>query len=576
MNEGLRQYGVLVKTLLRNNFYNLLRARRNRVKTSKDRAKSAGLAVAAVFGVLAFVIFEITIAFSLASSAFNSGLYDEVVYVFLTAAQLIVFFFGILTVTGNLYFSKDNAILAPMPFRRSVVFSAKFTVAYLGELFISAVFVVPTTVTVGVVAAASGIAFPWYYYPLCAVAALVAPIVPLLLISFLSVPLMRLAAVFKRHKVGQALAMTVLYGAFIALYFAMIIGLNANDPGESLSGGAVDAIRVIKEIGVLNLPLVALMTGINLTLDGVITALCVSLGVVALIALTFFVGAFVSFAGEESYSGGARRKRKNKTAYEFASAPAGAKRSVYFAFLVKEFKTLVNTPVLLMNVILTLVLPAVMMVFFRFVYSGGEEFDTFTVDGINMLVVGMITYVCFLVCASSNPVSSIGFSREGKNLLYLKTLPVSAKVIVYSKLAFATIVSVISAIFMAVAFPFCTGIYNPVAVTLFPLLMLTGSFASNCMLLYNDLRNPNYTWNNISEISKNNKRLVKPMLLNLAVGLVYAVFACVLGALKVGGNAYGVSGIFFGAALVPPIIISVLAFGKLTAEPQKLFDEIGG
>ena len=150
MNEGLRQYGVLVKTLLRNNFYNLLRARRNRVKTSKDRAKSAGLAVAAVFGVLAFVIFEITIAFSLASSAFNSGLYDEVVYVFLTAAQLIVFFFGILTVTGNLYFSKDNAILAPMPFRRSVVFSAKFTVAYLGELFISAVFVVPTTVTVGV------------------------------------------------------------------------------------------------------------------------------------------------------------------------------------------------------------------------------------------------------------------------------------------------------------------------------------------------------------------------------------------------------------------------------------------
>ena len=111
---------------------------------------------------------------------------------------------------------------------------------------------------------------------------------------------------------------------------------------------------------------------------------------------------------------------------------------------------------------------------------------------------------------------------------------------------------------------------------MFPLLMLAGSFASNCMLLYNDLKNPNYTWNNISEISKNNKRLVKPMLLNLAVGLVYAVFACVLGALKVGGNAYAVTGIFFGAALVPPIIIAVLAFGKLTAEPQKLFDEIGG
>lgn len=574
MNEGFRQYGVLLKALVRNNLYNLLRARRNRIKTSKDRAKSAGLAAAVVFGILAFVFFEVMIAFSLASSAFKSGLYDEVIYVFLTAAQLIVFFFGILTVTSNLYFSKDNAILAPMPFRRSVVFSAKFTVAYFGELFISALFVIPTTVTVGVVAV-SGFPFPWYYYPLCVAAAFVAPIVPLILISFVSVPLMRLAAVFKRHKVGQALAMTVLYGTFIALYFAMIIGFNANDPGESLSGGAVDAIRVVKEIGILNLPLVALMTGVKLTSDGVIAAVCVSLGVAALIALTFAAGAFVSFTSEEGSAAGARRKRKSITVFEAASTP-GAKRSVYSAFLVKEFKTLLNTPVLLMNVILTLVLPAVMMVFFRLVYSGGEEFDMFTVDGVNMLVLGMITYVCFLVCGSSNPVSSIGFSREGKNLLYLKTLPVSAKVIVYSKLAFATAVSVISVIFMAVAFPFCTGIYNPVAIVLFPILMLAGSFASNCMLLFNDLKNPNYTWNNISEISKNNKRLVKPMLLNLLIGLAYAVLACVLGSLKAGGNAYGVLGIFFGVSVVPPIIISVLAFGKLTADPQKFFDEIGG
>lgn len=575
MKEVFRQYGVLVRTLVRNNLFNLLRARRNRIRSSKDRAKSVGIAVAAIFGTIAFVAFEVGIALSLASSAFKSGLYDEVIYVFLTAAQLIVFFFGILTVTSNLYFSKDNAILAPMPFRKSVVFSAKFTVAYFGELFISALFVVPTTVTVGIVADLSGFAFPWYYYPLCAIAALVAPIVPLAIISLISVPLMRLAAIFKRHKVGQALAMTVLYGVFIALYFAMIIGLNSTEPGEMLGGGAVSALKTIKEVGVMNLPLVALMTGLKLPTEGILIACGVAAGVLALLALTFFVGTFFSLASEEGYARSAGGKRKKRSTFDSARIP-GAKRSAYSAFLIKEFKTLFNTPVLLMNVILTLVLPAVMMVFFRFVYSGGEEFEMFTVDGVNMMVVGMITYVCFLVCSSSNPVSSIGFSREGKNLLYLKTLPVSAKVIVYSKLAFATIVSVVSAIFMAVAFPFCTGIYNPVAIVLFPLLMLAGSFASNCMLLYNDLKNPNYTWNNISEISKNNKRLVKPMLLNLAVGLVYAVFACVLGALKVGGNAYAVTGIFFGAALVPPIIIAVLAFGKLTAEPQKLFDEIGG
>ena len=206
MKEVFRQYGVLVRTLVRNNLFNLLRARRNRIRSSKDRAKSVGIAVAAIFGTIAFVAFEVGIALSLASSAFKSGLYDEVIYVFLTAAQLIVFFFGILTVTSNLYFSKDNAILAPMPFRKSVVFSAKFTVAYFGELFISALFVVPTTVTVGIVADLSGFAFPWYYYPLCAIAALVAPIVPLAIISLISVPLMRLAAKFKRRSIGQGTA----------------------------------------------------------------------------------------------------------------------------------------------------------------------------------------------------------------------------------------------------------------------------------------------------------------------------------------------------------------------------------
>ena len=39
---------------------------------------------------------------------------------------------------------------------------------------------------------------------------------------------------------------------------------------------------------------------------------------------------------------------------------------------------------------------------------------------------------------------------------------------------------------------------------------LMGIFA-NSMLLYSDLKNPNYTWNNISEITKNNKRIMKPM-----------------------------------------------------------------
>ena len=318
MKEVFRQYGVLVRTLVRNNLFNLLRARRNRIRSSKDRAKSVGIAVAAIFGIVAFVAFEVGIALSLASSAFKSGLYDEVIYVFLTAAQLIVFFFGILTVTSNLYFSKDNAILAPMPFRKSVVFSAKFTVAYFGELFISALFVIPTTVTVGIVADLSGFAFPWYYYPLCAIAALVAPIVPLAIISLISVPLMRLAAIFKRHKVGQALAMTVLYGVFIALYFAMIIGLNSTEPGEMLGGGAVSALKTIKEVGVMNLPLVALMTGLKLPTEGILIACGVAAGVLALLALTFFVGTFFSLASEEGYARSAGGKRKSRSTFDSA------------------------------------------------------------------------------------------------------------------------------------------------------------------------------------------------------------------------------------------------------------------
>ena len=193
-----------------------------------------------------------------------------------------------------------------------------------------------------------------------------------------------------------------------------------------------------------------------------------------------------------------------------------------------------------------------------------------------MFSVGFATFIVQLMSVSAGSVNSVGFSLEGKNLPMLKSLPLSPRELVKIKLSFSMVITGIQSILVLIAFPLIMGIHNPIAIIGLPLTVALSGFFSNSMMLYFDLKDPNYTWNNISEITKNNKRMIKPMMIVMAVAFAYFIIAVILGVAGKTLSATAALAIYYGSAIALLGVFSWLSYRKLMERPEYYFAAIGG
>ena len=235
---AFRQYGKLLKISYLNTKGDKIKRQQESVSARKGLGK-AGYWILLGFGVLAILVFEFSLAAQLAVAAVAANAVESTLYVLIGITQLIVMFFGILTTMGYLYFSKDQKLLSTLPFEKGVVFAVKTTEAYLGELLINCVVFIPVTVSYGIIAEVSGYSLPWTYYPVAVLASLMTPAVPMLVITLISLPVMRLAALLRKRRVGNGVALALLYLIFMAAYFALI-GVNGSGDGIQLGANALE------------------------------------------------------------------------------------------------------------------------------------------------------------------------------------------------------------------------------------------------------------------------------------------------------------------------------------------------
>lgn len=542
------------------------RKRREEAVSKRKGLGKVGFAILYAFGGLAILGFEFSIASQLAMAAVRANAVENTLYVLVGITQLVVLFFGILTSMGYLYFSKDQKLLSTLPFEKGVVFAVKSTQAYLGELLINCIVFIPIAVAYGIICNVYGYALPWTYYLVAVLAAFMTPAVPMLLITLLSLPIMRLVAIFKRRRVGNGIALAVLYLLFMVGYLALA---GVGSAGEiTLGEGALTAFDNVRKATIFNYPIVNAMLGNNgwanffIYFAGILVLFAVNL----LFSLLFYNKILRDF--EES-GGEVVRKKSRST----------APKSVFGSFFLKELKTLVSTPTILMSVILGLVMPVLIMAFYKFTFSDistAEDPVPWMIGNLDMFSVGLATFIVQLMSVSAGSVTSVGFSLEGKNLPMLKSLPLSPRELVKIKLSFSMVITGIQSILVLIAFPLIMGIHNPIAIIGLPLTVALSGFFSNSMMLYFDLKDPNYTWNNISEITKNNKRMIKPMMIVMAVAFAYFIIAVILGVAGKTLSATAALAIYYGSAIALLGVFSWLSYRKLMERPEYYFAAIGG
>lgn len=562
---ALTQYATLVKTLLINTLKSSFKNERVMKVRGIKKLGSVGVALLALLGVSGVLFYLVSIGVELTIASINSGTVEELQYGFIALAQLSVTFFGIASLMSNLYFSKDNALLNSLPFEEGVVFGAKFTLTYLGELLFAGVVYLPLATTSGVVLMLNGYSVSWTFFLVEIVNFLLIPALPLLIASIIAQPVMLLVANLKKKTLGVSIVTALGYIAFFALYFPVVLGTSSIAESGALDGNAVAIFVNLKKATIFNYPLVNALLGNNEVVNILIYVLgvCVSLALAVGISVYFYKKATLR-GGEGEYK--SVKKVKNNL---------NENKSLVKSYFYKDFKTLLHTPQLFVSVLMTTLMPMLVIFFMNTAFKAdmeiGEEMD------VELFIVALATYMVSLLMAVGNPFAFIGFSLEGKNLYMIKSLPISIKDIVKTKFIFSATITLVASAVITIGYPLASGMRNAVTIIGLPLQALASGLSFSAIGLYSDLKNPNLNWTNVNEITRNNLKVAKPMLLYVGLSFAYMIIGIMLAVFKTALNldVTIILAVYHGVCLIAPAVVLAVYIRRLW-NAEELFRRIGG
>lgn len=441
--------------------------------------------------------------------------------IILSIGATVSFFFGIYTIMNILYFSNDIEAILPLPFKSSEIVFGKF-IAVLINMYIYTSMLILPLISYGIVSKAG---FLFYIYGLIVLLSI--PILPMVLASLMCMILMRFTSLSK-HKD----AFRMFTGCILLI---LIVGFNFL---TSNSGKNMNPQQILNKFSEGNNILMNTMAGIFITnkfsaygllynnqyrgLLNIMISLCLSLIV---FIIYYYVGGKLYLKGiigfSETYS-----KRENilENGKAFKIIKTNSKLK---ALVIKDIKILFRTPQFFINCIaMILYMPAVLGVAFL---SGGKLSGYRILLNTNAKWYALTIVIAFIggtACVMSGGAGATALSREGRDFIVSKYIPVDYKTQLYSKILsslcineFGTIIVILGLLILKVS----------------PIIMLLGAIASIGSILlitlfglYIDFRSPKLEWENEKAMFKNNYMILLIMLIVFILGSGLVVAAIIL------------------------------------------------
>lgn len=501
-----------------------------------------------------------TIYRALVQSALDLGLGGLMIAATILMAMMISLLFGTFQLNAAVFNAKDVEWYAPMPLKPEVVFFAKFGYVYLLELATSFLILLPAYVLYAVEIHA-GIGF-WL---LAVITLPLVPVIPLAFSALLSLPLSKLSARFRNRE----LIMTVLTGAFV---IAIALGsmLLSSTMGRVMTGDISmlenvfeNAEPVLRAVTSIFPPAMWLALGLTFARDALSSILLFFAVSIAIMTATIYLAGKFYYAGVLAILETPPAKRKNsktKIVSSQASSPV-------IALAASDLRMLLRTPVYLINSLSGVFFGAMVFIMPLALGSEWNAFKKIIADAINNASPAFLLAVMTLILSAAgmvNPAASTAFSRDGRSIWLMQTIPVTPKIQVLAKIVSATTITSISAVIIAASVCVMFPQMIPFAVMgLVPALFIV--VAASAMSMLPDIISPKLKWDNEAEAMKQNFNSLWGMLTMLPVGLI---MAGILGVLVITGTQSAT------VALIVLLIVSAgLAFGAIyiankIAEPR--------
>lgn len=437
-------------------------------------------------------------------------------FLVLVAFMLIQNIFSSLNV---LYFAKDIEYLLPLPIKPREMVQAKLNTILITEYIMELIIGITPLIIYGILTGAGIL----YYFAMIIIL-LVFPILPVLISTLIIMIIMAFSKLTKNRDKFQLIT------SLIAIVF--IVGIQFAIGGKDYSEEQM-VQQLLKANG-----MVEMITPYFVTIDPAIQALTASnwlgafIEIIKIIAIS--AGAYIIFllAGTKLYLKGAVgslvgaskkvKKLKEKNAYR--------KNKVGISYVKKELKILIRNPIYFMQCVLpALLIPVVFIIAGLSGFmsqEGNVELNTLKAQ-IQPFLENPIT-ICVLLCilqffSMMIYVSATAISRDGKNAIFVKYIPLS----LYKQFIYKAIPNIImSIIAILITLAVATYIINlPISINIciFVISFVLSVIQSYLMLLV-DLKKPKLEWDTEYAVVKQNMNLMWPAILGVVnIGIIIAL-----------------------------------------------------
>ena len=539
--------------------FNLSYYLKPRFENAKDKRKFivSAIILILVFAMpLAMMVYTI---YNAASMAIQMNIVADFISVMLLASQIAVLFMGMASYLQIMYFGNDNEILMTLPVKPSAIYLSKLIVSLFNNLIISTVIILPSLITIAVAFVREGFSFGAEYYVLIPFALIFIPLLPLLIISVLSFPIMKIVSYFKKHPTISALITALLtVGIVLAIYLpSMAMGGEVEgDISGTLVGVMSKLGRYFYPTYCFALAMVGSQIAKNLAIFFAITLVALAIGV--LTSLLFYR----STLSKMSEGGGVSSTEKKVKSAE----PMSTKK----ALVMRELKGVMRDQSIALQTFMMLIMSPAMLLISTFVSRNTSPDEGETIC-IGMFELGMSFFYSFMMIGGMNYMSLIGISRDREQFSIAKTLPVTSKQILQAKLTLSDLTTLLAVILSGAVFALVSSTtwYNKI---LYIIGVFACTFPLNCFCLMRDVKAPNLKWTNIKQISKNNMGTLVPMLICVVGGIAVMILGITMSFLPM--QEWLMSLIFWGVvAVIVVAFFFIFRFRKMD-KMVEYFDKI--
>ena len=496
-----------------NSRFGLSMARYNFRNDKKELWKAAGLTfiIVIALGQVVFLYSYIMQRLYMAAQLLNSP--QLILTMGASAAGLLILFFGIFYILGALFLARDTEFLASLPLKQNSIFLSKFILVLLGEYPIALFLMLPPVIIYGA-GAQKGI----LYYITALICILFLPIVPLIISSLLSLCLMHIVSRSKRRD------LIIIVGSII-LFLALFVGQNLLLSRMPESGTEMEFLLEILQrsdglvewSGRIFPPSVWITKALSHTGAEALK----NLGYLVLLSIVSFIpvwllASLIYQRGASAQLEAEKRTIKRKLTYK-GSSPI-------MVIFKNEWKMILRTPVYALNSLIGIIVGPVIMAMPLFGGSFAQDpdlqaisslIDQFGSSPAQVLILSGI----LVLFGSFNAAVSSTYSREGKSLWILKSIPVKPQTQAAGKLLAGYSISLLCVITTSLAMVFALRLSFGLwlssvvlsAAALFP-ICLSGTLI--------DLIRPKLHWNNPTEAIKQNFNVVLGMLAGVIIIMV--------------------------------------------------------